>query len=235
VFVVTLRRQRVPRGSRARLWGYLAVLCAPLLASALLAMPIRFFAVQPFRIPSGAMQPTLQVGDYVLVSKGAYGYSRFSLAPFVMGPPGRVFAKPPKRGDIVVFRPTNAPDKDFVKRIVGLPGDKVQLQRGVLYINGAAAPRQSLGARVHVEASGETITVEAFAETLPGGVSYTVFDRGADMQGDSTELYTVPADHFFMLGDDRDNSSDSRLEMAGFGPVPFDHLIGRVDRIVPAR
>ena len=193
----------------------------------LLAMVIRFAIAQPFRIPSGSMQPTLRVGDYIVVTKWSYGYSRFSLSPLHFGPPGRVFAHQPHRGDIVVFRPGTVEDKDFVKRLIGLPGDKIQVVDSVLYINDKPVKRELLGKRLFTEQTGEQIEVNAYAETLPdGGPTYTTFDR-YDGPGDHTAVYEVPEGHYLMLGDDRDNSSDSRYEMGGFGYVPFDHLVGK--------
>jgi signal peptidase I len=192
----------------------------------LLAMVIRFAIAQPFRIPSGSMQPTLLVGDYIVVTKWSYGYSRFSLSPLHFGPAGRILGKQPERGDIVVFRPGNAPDKDFVKRLIGLPGDKIQVIDSVLTINDVPVKRELLGKRLFTEQTGDQVELDGYAETLPNGVTYTTFDRG-ETQGDHTAVYEVPEGHFLMLGDDRDNSSDSRYEMGGFGYVPYDHLVGK--------
>ena len=192
----------------------------------LLAMVIRVAIAQPFRIPSGSMQPTLLVGDYIVVTKWSYGYSKFSMSPLHFGPPGRIFANPPARGDIVVFRPSSVPDQDYVKRLIGLPGDKVQVIDGVLHINDEAVTRTALRRRLFTEQDGRQVEVEAYAETLPNGVTYTTFNR-ADSPGDHTRAYEVPEGHYLMLGDDRDNSADSREEMGGFGPVPFDHLVGK--------
>lgn len=194
----------------------------------LLAMVIRVAIAQPFRIPSGSMQPTLLVGDYIVVTKWSYGYSKYSLAPLQFLAPGggRVFAHQPKRGDIVVFRPATVPDKDYVKRLIGLPGDKIQVIDSVLYINDEPVKRVALGRRLFTEQSGQQVELEAYAETLPNGVTYTTFDR-YDGQGDHTQPYEVPEGHYLMMGDDRDNSADSRFEMGGFGYVPFDHLVGK--------
>lgn len=192
----------------------------------LLAMLIRVAIAQPFRIPSGSMQPTLLVGDYIVVTKWSYGYSKFSMSPLHFGPGGRIFASQPHRGDIVVFRPSSVPDKDYVKRLIGLPGDKVQVIDGVLHINDEPVTRTRLGKRMFTEQSGAQVELEAWAETLPNGVTYTTFNRD-DSPGDHTQAYEVPEGHFLMLGDDRDNSADSRFEMGGFGYVPFDHLVGK--------
>jgi signal peptidase I len=191
-----------------------------------LAMAIRFAFVQPFRIPSGSMQPTLMVGDYIVVTKWSYGYSRFSVTPLeALVPKGRVMARKPERGDIVVFRPERQPDKDFVKRLVGMPGDTLQVQDGVLFINGEPAPKVSLGERTFIESDGIPTRIEAYTETLPNGVTYTVFDRVEDGRYDNTAAFVVPEGRYFMMGDDRDNSVDSRG--AEVGLVPFENLVGK--------
>jgi signal peptidase I len=192
----------------------------------LLAMVIRFAIAQPFRIPSGSMQPTLLVGDYIVVTKWSYGYSKFSLSPLHFGPSGRIFGSQPERGDVVVFRPAGIEDKDFVKRLIGLPGDRIQVIDGVLYINDEPVKRESLGVHPFTDQYGRTESVQQYVETLPNGVSYTTFDYG-DGPGDHTQLYEVPEGHYLMMGDNRDNSADSRREMGGFGFVPFDHLVGK--------
>jgi signal peptidase I len=202
-----------------------------------LAMAIRFAIAQPFRIPSGSMQPTLMVGDYIVVTKWSYGYSKFSFAPLTFGPDGRFFATLPKRGDVVVFRTVGTDenrDKDFVKRLIGLPGDRIQMIDGVLFINGEAVKRESLGLRTFTDIKDtqyggrivENVQIEAVRETLPNGASYVTFDRG-DTEGDNTREYLIPDGQYMMIGDDRDNSSDSRYEVQGFGLVPFDHLVGK--------
>ncbi len=231
VWVVVAKRQYVEKAGPLRLFGYLAILLLPLLVSASVAMALRFGVVQPFRIPAGSMQPTLNVGDYVFVNKASYGYSRYSIAPFEgLAPHGRWRAHQPERGDIAVFRPVSEPDRDFVKRIVGLPGDRVQMIGGVLSINGAPVQRENLGEQ-SFETDGMPFSAVVYRETLPNGVSYLTLDRG-DMELDNTPAYTVPAGSYFVMGDDRDNSADSRIQsMLGF--VPFENLIGRVDRILP--
>ena len=190
-----------------------------------LAMVLRFSIAQPFRIPSGSMQPTLAVGDYILVTKWSYGYGRYSFAPFEgLLPRGRLFGHPPERGDVVVFRPLHEPNRDFIKRLVGLPGDRIQMIDGLLYINGQAVERESLGI-VDFENGddGGTEQIAAYRETLPNGVSYTIFDRTPNAKLDQTRVFVVPEGHYFMMGDDRDNSDDSREHV---GYVPADNLVG---------
>jgi signal peptidase I len=220
VWVMVAKRQQVARGAPVRLLGYLAIWLLPILVSLVLAMTIRFTLFQPFRIPSGSMQPTLSIGDYVVVSKRSYGYSRLSVAPFEgLFPPGRVFARLPARGDLVVYRPAGEPDRDFVSRIVGMPGDWVQMIGGALHLNGERVPLELL--------SGADDPVRALQETLPNGVRYTILDHG-DGELDNTRVFVVPDGHYFMMGDNRDNANDSRRSV---GFVPYDHLIGRVDFI----
>jgi signal peptidase I len=205
---------------------------------------------QPFWIPSGSMKDTLLVGDFLFVNKMAYGYSRhscpFSLCPF----DGRIFGQEAERGDVAVFRhPTNG--SDYIKRIVGMPGDTLQLKDGRLYINGEIVPQEPRDPFIEVyEAQGSVggfprckgglpvgiggeCEKDAFWETLPNGHTHAVLNVG--MEGsDNTPVYTVPADHYFFLGDNRDNSQDSRYpqSIGGVGYVHEDYLIGRADRVI---
>ena len=195
-----------------------------------LAMILRFTIAQPFRIPSGSMQPTLAVGDYIVVTKWSYGYGRYSFAPLEgLLPQGRVFARAPERGDVVVFRPPPEPDRDFIKRVIGLPGDRIQVNDGVLYINGEAVQREVIGVTTDCPNQQRGI-VEAtlVRETLPNGVSYMTCDEGMT-EWDNTRVYVVPENNYFMMGDDRDNSDDSRRSV---GYVPFDNLVGPAQFVV---
>jgi signal peptidase I len=189
-----------------------------------LAMVIRFVVAQPFRIPSGSMQPTLEVGDYIVVTKWSFGYGRFSFAPLEhFLPRGRIFFTPPERGDIVVFRPEGE-SRDFVKRLIGMPGDRIQMVDGVLTINGEPVRRDSLGLVAFENPDGAIVDIPAYRETLPNGVDYVTFDRYPDWELDNTRVFEVPMGHYFMMGDDRDNSQDSRTVFVGY--VPEDNLIG---------
>ena len=199
-----------------------------------IALVIRTLLFQPFNIPSGSMIPTLLIGDYVFVSKYAYGYSNYSM-PF--GPDlfsGRLVASPPKRGDVAVFKFPRDNETDYIKRVVGLPGDRIQMLEGRLYINGVVVPREQI-ARAHTEdREGRDIEVPTYKETLPGGVEHTIIEiEGDHGVNDNTELFVLPPDHYFMMGDNRDNSSDSRLapELGGVGYVPFVNLVGRAEII----
>jgi signal peptidase I len=187
-----------------------------------------FFLFQLFRQPSGSMQPTLHAGDMFAVSKWAYGYNQLSFHPFSsIAPEGHWFARAPQRGDIIVFEPEPEPGRFFIKRVIGLPGDRIQVIEGVVHINGEIVPREAAGEAV-IEGYDGAEHVPAFRETLPNGVTYTVLDRNPRSELDNTRDYTVPEGHVFVMGDDRDNSADSRV-MGLVGFVPMDHIIGRVD------
>ena len=216
----------------------------------LIAGVFRTLFFQPFWIPSGSMKDTLLIGDFLFVNKMAYGYSRhscpFSLCPFS----GRLFFSEPERGDVVVFRhPVNG--TDFIKRLIGLPGDTVQMVDGRLILNGAPVPVEPAGTFSETFApqgplrglprcenapvgQGGVCTKSRFRETLPGGRTHSILNIDAAGFGDNTPVFTVPAGHYFFMGDNRDNSQDSRFGRAvgGVGFVPAEFLIGRADRII---
>lgn len=202
----------------------------------LIALVIRTLAFEPFNIPSGSMTPTLLTGDYVFVSKFSYGYSAHSLPyapPFLHG---RIFGSLPKRGDVAVFVNPHTGD-DYIKRIVGLPGDKIQVTNGVLIINGE--PSKRVRVEDYLEREYDETYQRAYGEvryhyieTLPNGVTHDILGNPTSQPEDSlpqdnTGVFVVPADHFFAMGDNRDNSADSRLDL---GYVPVENLVGRADR-----
>jgi signal peptidase I len=196
----------------------------------ILALIVRIFLFQPFNIPSGSMIPTLLVGDYLFVSKYSYGYSRYS---FPFGPDlfsGRIWAKEPTRGDVVVFKLPRDNETDYIKRVIGLPGDEIQMIHGVLHINGEAVKKERIDDFIMTDASGRERHVARYRETLPNGVSYPVLDLVNEGIGDNTEVYKVPERHFFMMGDNRDNSTDSRF-LSEVGFVPFENLVGKAQII----
>ncbi len=192
----------------------------------ILALIVRVFLFQPFNIPSGSMIPTLLVGDYLFVAKYSYGYSRYS---FPFGPnlfSGRVWSAEPERGDVVVFKLPRDNETDYIKRVIGLPGDEIQMLRGVLHINGQAVKKEETEDFVLHDPSGRERHLARFLETLPNGVTSPVLDLVKEGIGDNTEVYKVPENHFFMMGDNRDNSTDSRF-LSEVGFVPFENLLGK--------
>ncbi|RYH08338.1 signal peptidase I [Tropicimonas sp. IMCC6043] len=215
----------------------------------LIAGVFRTLFFQPFWIPSGSMKDTLLIGDFLFVNKMAYGYSRYS-CPFGLCPfNGRILDSEPERGDVVVFRHPVS-NSDFIKRLIGLPGDRVQMQNGVLYINDE--PVELVPDGVFVETmepqgpqgllprcangpvgQGGVCEKQKFIETLPNGVSHSILDVG-NGPTDNTPIFTVPEGHYFFMGDNRDNSTDSRVNQLarGVGFVPAENLIGRADRVM---
>lgn len=190
-----------------------------------IAFLIRSFIIEPFNIPSGSMKPTLVEGDYIFVNKNVYGYSRYS---FPFSPPlfsGRIFSAGPEYGDAVVFRHPKKTSIDYIKRVVGLPGDTVQLIDEILYINGEAMPRQLLSDEGVI--NGKSMTL--YEETLPNGRSYRIFEDPNTFAINNTGLYHVPEGHYFMMGDNRDHSGDSRFRDVGY--VPQENLVGRAEII----
>jgi signal peptidase I len=200
------------------------------LGSVVLSLLVRTVAFEPFNIPAASMTPTLLVGDYFFVSKYSYGWGRYSFAVRDAGFEGRFVGAAPRRGDIVIFRLPRDPATSYVKRIVGVPGDRVQMVRGALLLNGEAVPRVRLDDFVDA-ASGAPRPVPRYHETLPGGPSYDVLQDGANGIVDNTQVFEVPAGSVFVLGDFRSNSLDSRIpaERGGVGLVPYDNLVGRAE------
>jgi signal peptidase I len=195
----------------------------------LVAVAVQAFVIKAFRIPSESMLPNLLVGDYLFVSKYSYGYSRYSL-PFA--PPlfsGRILAAEPRRGDVAVFRLPSDDSIDYIKRVIGLPGDRVQMIAGIVHINGQPITRERVGNFTFHEGAGE-VHAARYREILPGGISFMTLDLTPSGPLDDTQIYRVPPGHFFMMGDNRDDSADSRV-LDEVGYVPFENFIGRAEFI----
>jgi signal peptidase I len=196
----------------------------------LIAIGIRTVAFEPFNIPSGSMIPTLLVGDYLFVSKYSYGYSRFSLP---LGLPlfsGRIFGSVPQRGDVAVFKLPRDNSTDYIKRLVGLPGDRIQMIHGQLYINGTVVPRAADGEYV-ADGDGPKMMLKRYIETLPdSGRKHEILKASDDQPLDNTQEYHVPEGYVFAMGDNRDNSLDSRV-LNHVGYVPLENLVGRAEFI----
>jgi signal peptidase I len=216
--------EKAEKKEQNALWENIKVFVQALL----LAVIIRTVLFQPFTIPSGSMMPTLLVGDYIFVNKFAYGYSRYSLpfSPDLFS--GRIFSSEPKRGDVVVFRYPPNPQVDYIKRLVGLPGDHIQVKDDILYINGQPVPRQPDGTFTSDYRNDPGVDVPVYRETLDDGKTYDTLDARPDSAGDNTREFIVPAGHYFMMGDNRDNSLDSRFDV---GYVPAENLVGRASFI----
>ncbi|HVB90054.1 MAG TPA: signal peptidase I [Beijerinckiaceae bacterium] len=221
-----VQQKKKTRAEEGGIWETIKVIVQALL----IALVVRTFLFQPFNIPSGSMIPTLLIGDYLFVSKYSYGYSRYS---FPFGLPlfkGRIFGSPPKRGDVAVFKLPSDDSTDYIKRVIGLPGDKIQMKLGRLYINGAIVPREPIKRIVTRDAYGHLVKVPTYKETLPGGVSHTIIQLDGDtgFYG-NTGVYVVPPNDYFMMGDNRDNSTDSRVapQDGGVGFVPRVNFVGR--------
>lgn len=198
------------------------------LIAVVLAILIRTFLFEPFNIPSGSMKPTLLIGDYLFVNKPAYGYSRYSF-PFGLAPlEGRVWDKEPQRGDVIVFKLPSNEHIDYIKRLIGMPGDTIQVRSGRLYINGEIVKREAIDVQEDDGLDGRGVPMFHYLETLPNGVVHEIWEESDNEILDDTPVFEVPEGHYFMMGDNRDNSQDSRVpHVVGF--VPYENLVGRAD------
>lgn len=206
-------------------WTFVIIVCI------ILPIAFRAFLYSPRHIPSSSMKPTLLIGDYLFISKFAYGYSKFSF-PFgykINYFEGRTGDDKPERGDIIVFRPPNQPDTDYIKRLIGLPGDTIQMIDGKLILNGELLPLEREPDFMEEAMDGRKFNVKRYKETLPNGVTYSILDQVKDGPADNTEIFLVPEGYYFFMGDNRDNSEDSR-KIVGY--VPEENLIGKAEVIL---
>lgn len=204
-------------------------------AVVLTVLLVKTVAAEAYYVPSGSMQPTLLIGDQLAVSKFRYGYSRYSL-PVALGPswPDRLLGRMPERGDVVVFRLPRDPNQSFVKRVVGLPGDRVQMIEGRLWINGERLPVRRDGIGLVEMEDGSAVPAPRFIETLPGGREHPILKLGLGAELDDTGIIEVMPGHLFVMGDNRDDSADSRLppQAGGVGLLPLENLVGRAEIVL---
>jgi len=191
----------------------------------LIAIVFRTFIYQPFSIPTASMQNTLMIGDYFVANKFVWGFGPYSF-PVPLPFNGRIMGRDPDRGDIAVFH--NITNEDYIKRVIGMPGDRIQMKQGRLYINGEIVQREEIGKATDTDSNMQTVPVTLYRETLPNGVTHVIQEISDDQPLDNTAEYVVPAGHFFMMGDNRDRSADSRV-LSQVGYVPASALIGKAE------
>jgi signal peptidase I len=192
----------------------------------IIALLFRTFLYQPFSIPTASMQQTLMIGDYFLANKWSWGFGKYSF-PIALPFNGRIMGSEPKRGDVAVFR-NEITSEDYIKRVIGLPGDRIQMKAGRLYINGTMVERELVGTAKDTDSYMTTVEVNVYTETLPNGVKHTIQEISDNEALDNTAEYVVPSGHYFMMGDNRDRSADSRV-LGQVGYVPWDNLIGKAE------
>ncbi len=218
--------------SRARSWTKSAVDLACIL---LMVTAAKTAIAEPYYVPSGSMEPTLLIGDELLATKYPYGYSTASLPAFLVLPhTTRILGALPQRGDVVVFRWPGDRTQIWVKRVIGLPGERIAMHEGRVWINGMPVEIRTAGAGQAEAEDGSTVPAARFVETLPGNRKHAIFKMSGFNILDNIPETVVPADHLFVMGDNRDNSADSRVPLrnGGVGMLPVADLVGRVDEIV---
>jgi signal peptidase I len=222
-----------PASARTHANGELIEIGKTILYALLIALVLRVVLFQPFTIPSASMEPTLLEGDYIIVSKYSYGFSRYSLPLSPPGPHGRLFMNEPHRGDIIVFKLPRDPRMDYIKRLVGLPGDTVQVRHGTVFINGQPIPQKAAGT-ADIDIGGFQQKADKLVESLKSGLTYTTYQVNPDDPAENTEPFMVPKGEYFFMGDNRDNSLDSRFspDNDGVGFVPAENLEGKAELIL---
>ena len=224
----TGKDNKTKKRKKSGLWDTIRTVAYAVIA----AMVVRTVALEPFNIPSGAMIPSLLVGDYLFESKYSYGYSKFSLPWSLDLFSGRILGSTPERGDVAVFRLPRDNDTDYIKRIVGLPGDKIQVSNGILKVNNMPVQQKRVDDFRFTDVYGRQRTIAQIEELLPNGVAYNTLDANPNGTLDNTQIYLVPEGHYFAMGDNRDNSLDSRVGGSyGVGFIPAENLIGRAEFI----
>lgn len=210
--------------------GFIKEAVHTIIWAVVIATFVRTLGWEPFNIPSGSMKPTLLVGDYLFVSKYPYGYSRYSLPWSLPIIEGRIFSDVPERGDVVVFKLPSDNETDYIKRLVGLPGDTIQVVGGILHINGEPVKRDEMQEVRGKDDYGMPMTVTQYKETLPNGVEHLIWEENDFAPHDNTPVYHVPEGHYFAMGDNRDHSLDSRAQ-SRVGFIPHENLVGRASFI----
>jgi signal peptidase I len=219
--------QSMPKAEKKAQKSELRDTIVVIIEALIIALLFRTFLYQPFSIPTASMQSTLMIGDYFISSKFTWGYGKYSF-PIALPFNGRILAfAEPQRGDIAVFR-NEITGEDYIKRVIGMPGDTIQMREGRLYINDTMVEREEIGTGVDTDSDMRTVPVTIYTETLPNGVSHTIQEVSDEQQLDNTAEYVVPAGHFFMMGDNRDRSADSRV-LSQVGYVPLGNLIGKAE------
>ena len=194
-----------------------------------IALLIRSFIFEPFNIPSGSMKPNLLVGDFIFVSKYSYGFSKHSLPFSIPLIPGKIFPNSPERGDVVVFKTPENNRTDYIKRVIGLPGDKIEIKNGIIFINGSEVLRKKLNDFIDTDKKTSNKRVRMYNEYF-FNKEINILDITDNGIADNTQLFNVPENHFFVMGDNRDNSQDSRF-ISTVGFIPFENLVGKAQFI----
>ncbi len=194
-----------------------------------IALLIRSFIFEPFNIPSGSMKPNLLVGDFIFVSKYSYGFSKHSLPFSIPLIPGKIFSNTPERGDVVVFKTPQNNRTDYIKRVIGLPGDKIEIKNGIIFINGSEILRKKLNDFIDTDNKTSNKRVRMYNEYFYNK-EINILDITDNGIADNTQLFNVPENHFFVMGDNRDNSQDSRF-ISTVGFVPYENLVGKAQFI----